>query len=59
MRKLNDSDCEFPVDVIVGALVDDAGFTFPLLQILGVDFQNALDEVLALKVFLSALTLFS
>lgn len=59
MRKLNDSDCDFHVDVIVGALVDDVGFTFPLLQILGVDFQNALDEVLALKVFLSALTLFS
>ena len=56
MRKLNDSDYDFPVDVMVGALVDDAGFTFPLLQILGVDFQNALDEVLALKVFLSSLT---
>jgi len=42
MRKLNDSDCDFPVDIIVGALVYDAGFTFPLLQILGVDFQNAI-----------------
>lgn len=56
MRKLYDSDYDFPVDVMVGALVDDAGFTFPLLQIIGVDFQNALDEVLALKVFLSSLT---